>query len=202
MIGLSGAHRSGKTTLAKRVADTLGLTYCEVSVSKIARDLGVNAVGDLPIAERIAFQRRLLPLFIKEIRKTARPCIVDRTPLDMIGYMLGEITMHNTSAEVGTEVYTYVEECLKATADNFDLVLVLRPLQAFVVDPKSPPMNPAYQWLIQYIIEGAISNMNTDHTTTALIHGSDLDVRLDAVAELLRDRLEYLTNESKTYTHQ
>ena len=77
----------------------------------------------------------------------------------MIGYCLGEVTMHNTTPQLGERISAYVLECLEATLTHFDTVIVIRPLPIYTVDRKSPPLNLAYQNLVQLLIEGAANQV-------------------------------------------
>ncbi|CAN0470801.1 unnamed protein product, partial [Phaeothamnion confervicola] len=155
MIGFAGAHRSGKTTLARAAAQRLGRHFHDASVTRIMKEAGVDGVADLPIPQRIAAQEFLLKRFVAELAKAPRPAITDRTPLDMIAYTLGEVTMHNTDAATGRRIYAHVQHCLDETARHFETIFVVRPLPQFDADPSKPPDNQAYQWETQFLIEGA-----------------------------------------------
>ena len=195
-FGFAGAHRTGKTTLAKQVAEDMGYHFHDASVSKIMRAHGINAVGDIPLGERIAAQEFLLDKFLENLKSAPRPMITDRTPLDMIGYMLGEVTMHNTDIELGKRINAYAIKCLEATVNHFDTVIIVRPLKLYVVDPKSPPPNAAFQALVQFIIEGAarqVDDIIFVHTLT----GSDFQLRRDHSQLIFHERMEQLGEESK-----
>jgi predicted ATPase len=188
MIGLSGAHRTGKTTLAKAISKEMGFHYHDASVTKIMRECGINGVADIPLIERIQVQNFILDRFCADVKKAPKRSICDRTPLDMIGYMLGEVTMHNTPADLHGPISNYVDRCLKATEQHFDLVLFVRPLPLFVVEEGKPPENKAYQTLVQYIIEGASQNLNT---ICGVVEGDKLDDRIEAVCGAIEDRTQY-----------
>lgn len=198
MFGFAGAARSGKTTLAKRVAETMGIHYHDASISAIARELGVNAVDDLWLSDRIALQKYILKRYVENLARAPRPAVTDRTPLDMICYMLGEVTMHNTSAEDGAVIYDYVQDCLNETARHFDTVFICRPLPVYVVDPKSPPPNPAYQWQTQFAIEGSL-RMVEDRVNICTMLTSDADARAKCAVDEINERLEALSEEKRTY---
>lgn len=195
-FGFAGSHRSGKSTLAKLVAEDLKMGFHDASVSKIMREAGINAVGDVPIEARIEAQEFLLKRYLKDLQWAARPLITDRTPLDMIGYMLGEITMHNTDAAIGARVQSYVEECLGAAITHFDTIIVVRPLLTYVEDPDKPPMNRAYQSLVQFIIEGA-ANLCEGALFVNTIDVEDLAVRRNASKDILTNRMAELAEESR-----
>jgi hypothetical protein len=201
MFGLAGAHRSGKTTLAKRVAEDLGIHYHDASISKFAKELNINAVGDLPVAERVKVQEHILKRYCEEIDKIGRdrmPAITDRTPLDMIGYMLGEVTMHSTTPEDGKLIAHYVDRCLAATLRHFDTIIVLRPLPTYTADPKSPPESLAYQWQNQMIVEGALAQLNQMPLQQARLLTVDLEQRAECTQELILERLAAWADDRKS----
>jgi hypothetical protein len=195
-FGLTGAHRTGKTTLAKLVAEDLKMTFHDASVSKIMREAGINAVGDVPLEARVEAQEFLLRRYLKDLQWAPRPLVTDRTPLDMVGYMLGEITMHNTDAKLGARIQNYVEECLGATLIHFDTIIVVRPLTTYVEDPDKPPMNRAYQSLVQFIIEGAAITCE-DAIFLNHIDVEDLARRRELANEILSNRMSDLAEQSK-----
>jgi hypothetical protein len=195
-FGFAGAHRTGKTTLAKKVAEDLGWFYHDASVSKIMREAGINAVGDVPIMQRIEAQEFLLKRYLKELQWASRPMVTDRTPLDMIGYMLGEITMHNNTPEVGERVYDYMMECLSATITQFDTIILVRPLATYTVDPKSPPLNRGYQAMVQLLVEGAAS-MVADHCYIEGLEMDNLQERISVSKGFLFNRMTEIQANSK-----
>lgn len=158
-FGITGSHRSGKSTLAKDIAASLHIPYHDASVTKVMQEAGVNAVGNLSLEERMNAQEFMLDKTIEILAKVPRPFITDRTPIDMIGYTMGELTMHNSSIEMGNRIADYAKRCIKATEDNFAMVFVLEPLPVFAVDPNKPPPNLGYQQMVQYIMEGAALNV-------------------------------------------
>lgn len=195
-FGFSGAHRTGKTTLAKQVAEDLKMQFLDGSVSKIMKEFGINAVGDIPLEQRIEAQEFLLKRYLDNLTKAPRPLITDRTPLDMIGYMLGEITMHNCSAEAGKKANAYVENCLDATLRHFDTVIIVGPLAGYTVDPKSPPPNEAYQRAVQFLIEGAAcriaSSMYIDSIET-----TDFEARRECAGKIFGGRMHDIAQQSR-----
>lgn len=189
MFGLSGAHRSGKTTTARETAKAMGILFHETSTTKIMREGGFEAVADMPIEQRIAAQEYLLSRHIEDLQNLPRPCIVDRTPLDMIGYMLGEVTMNNTPVELGERVDRYVTHCLKIADLYYDTIVMLRPLGTYEADPTKPPPNSAYQWEHQFLVEGSAKFLR--HVAVGHCASEDLEVRVRACMNLFNKRLDH-----------
>jgi len=195
-FGYAGAHRTGKTTLAKRVAEDLGMHFHDASVSKIMREAGIDAVGDVPMEQRIEAQEFLLRRFLQDLNKAPRPLISDRTPLDMIGYCLGEVTMHNTTPELGKRIDAYVKSCLEATKNYFDTIVILGPLPHYDVAPDKPPPNAAYQRLVQFLVEGAACQVNPA-IYCEWLYNSDFEERRDISNQIFCERITHIAQQSK-----
>jgi predicted ATPase len=193
IFGFSGASRTGKTTLAKLVADRMKIHYHDASVTKIMREFGIDPVSDVPLFQRLEAQELLLTKFMDAIKAAPRPAVCDRTPLDMIGYMLGEVTMHNLPVELHDRVQSYVDRCITETERHFDMVVAVRPLPHYKADPTKPPPNRAYQSAVQFLIEGAC--MNTDNLHSACMTFTDLEERADAACTMFAERVEDLLAE-------
>jgi nicotinamide riboside kinase len=157
ILGLAGTHRSGKSTLARDVAERAGIGYYDGSFGRLAKTLGYESVSKMDIAERLAMQHRVLDLYEREIRQDAGGRITDRTPLDMIAYLMAEVGMHAGLDEAASRaVVAYRDRCIALTRELFDAVFLLQPLPVYVVADGKPSGDPAYQQHIQMLIEGAI----------------------------------------------
>lgn len=200
-FGLTGASGSGKTTLAKEIAEKMNIPYHDASITRIMKANGLDPVGPTaPLDERIAAQEKLLDQFIAEIRSLDRPFISDRTPIDMIGYMLGEITMRNSTQEQGERAFAYAAKCLNTTRELFDAVLVLRPLPFYENTETRPPQNAAYQFETQLIMEGALSlAIENDEVPFcyAQMFTPNRELRLEKALEFFNDRIQHWKDLSK-----
>ena len=159
-FGFSGCHGSGKTTLARDLANILGLTLYETRTSEIAKSLGFNAVADLDPEDRMNLQELLLENFWEVTQKLPRPFISDRTPVDMLAYALGEMGGMNSDPQLGERLERYVECAIWVTQNTFLSVLITRPLPYYEVDSHRPPQNVGYQRKFQLLVEGAAFNLS------------------------------------------
>jgi energy-coupling factor transporter ATP-binding protein EcfA2 len=182
--GLSGASGTGKSTLAKALAEKMHIHYLDASTTRLMAEFSFNPVGDgHSLDERITAQEYLLGAFVRMLRHAPRPFVCDRTPIDMAAYMLGEITMRNSTLAQGERVRKYVGDCMEALFHNFDAVLTVRPLGTYEAASTRPPRNPAYQWKIQYLIDGLIANIDEqDYTSIGAIIVKPLDERIEAAS--------------------
>lgn len=131
MIGLVGAHRTGKTTLARTYAEKTGALYLDASVTKIIREAGYDpaAAGKYDFKTRLDVQEIVLKKCC-EIYASATPglaAITDRTPLDMLGYTMSEAIGNVVGEAEQARFAVYVQDCFDATNRYFSTVLLLQP---------------------------------------------------------------------------
>jgi len=203
LFGLTGAHRSGKTTLARAVADDLGIEFYETSTSQIAKELGYNAVGDLPLEDRLYLQTKLLENHIDQISKLPRPLITDRTPLDFMGYLACEFTMSNgsgVSPEVLQRAAQFIDTCLNATRHYYDTLYYLAPLPDYVVEDGKPADNPIYQQHHALVVLGGIQQLR-DSINSSLIFETAWDIREQFVHDAIVCRLNDIHKERRSATY-
>ena len=157
ILGLAGSHRSGKTTLARAVAARGGIAFYDGSFGRLARTLGYESVARMSIVERLTMQSRVLDQYEREIQIDAADRITDRTPLDMLAYLMAEVGMHAGLEDAASRaIVAYRDRCIALTRDLFDDVFLLQSLPVYVVADGKPSDDPAYQAHIQALIEGAI----------------------------------------------
>lgn len=92
LIGFCGAHRTGKTTLAKQFAKANGFVYVDASVSKCLSDAGLDSssIQTLDIHEFVLAQNLVLNHIVTLAEELApdpkRTYVMDRTPIDALIY--------------------------------------------------------------------------------------------------------------------
>lgn len=194
IYGLIGASGSGKSTLAQLVAEHMALTFLPTSISESAKRHGFEAVGDLSLHDRIDLQYHLLNDMVEAIRKVDRPAILDRTPIDMIAYMLCEVNMHShkqVSDKDLIRIEDYVDECIDATQMHFAHVFFLNKLDFVAVgDKPRPPVNPAYAVHTDLVMRGALAMME-GMINMSIVEPTDLNVRLDHLSTIIANNLDF-----------
>ena len=202
IYGLIGASGTGKTTLAQDVVEALNLNMVITSITDSARLHGVEAVANLPLDKRIKLQRHLLDDHAKLLAAVKAPSITDRTPIDMIGYLMCEIGMHSheqVSQEMLREANKYVNDCKVLTKERYDMVFMLSPLLDYEPDPKRPSVNPAYQRHTDLVMRGALHEMT--EMAFATIVSQSRTVRFNYVCETIVERLDWHDDFRKKAKH-
>jgi len=135
VIGLSGAHRTGKTTLAEAFAKEQDIIFLRTSATEVFKAAGLDPASNLTIEQRIAVQEAMLQVFEQHYAAAAKKSnvglfVADRTPIDLAAYLLAEV-QQNTSKELTDQTLNfathYVARCLDATNRWFSTVVIIQP---------------------------------------------------------------------------
>lgn len=162
-LGLSGSHRTGKTTLAAAFAEQEKRTFVRTSASEVFALLGKDPKVDYPIGERIAIQEAILYAFERQYQEAEKrdvPWISDRTPIDLASYMMADV-MRGTfegEPEFAMMVNDYVARCIAATNLWFSTVILVQPGIKVVEAPGKAPGCPAYIEHLNVIQAGLLIN--------------------------------------------
>ena len=160
LYALSGSHRCGKSTLAKGLAESCGLTYVPIKTTEVALKHGYNPVAPMTLETRIGLQVILLDEYMSTIAGCPRPAIVDRSPLDHLAYLLAEIHMqsHNEVPHLMIEkLMKLIEATTSTLSHHIDMVIYLHPLPTYEVDPTKPAPNRLYQYHYASVLRGMIA---------------------------------------------
>lgn len=203
LFGLTGASGTGKTTLAKRVAEDLGITYMPSSITECGRKHGFDTVGLMPLKDRIKLQMHLLEDHIQMVARADRPLIVDRTPIDMIAYLMAELDMHSHKRLDKEEIETceaYVDLCLETTTKLYDYVFVLGQLDHYEIKESRPADNRAYQTHTQLIMLGAMSRL-WGQVNFSVVRQQGFEERTEYVHDVIVRRMDEISRERASSAH-
>ena len=119
---ISGTHRNGKTTTATAVAEMLRCKAIETNISAMPmwRKIG-SPSSAVSFAERLYVQKEIFQ-YIRNIieAKSPRPeytYIMDRSPMDLIGYLLANID-DTCSSIFDEDVHNLISDIQTFTRDN------------------------------------------------------------------------------------
>lgn len=192
MIGLLGAHRVGKTTLARKVSEDLGIPFVETKLSDVFTMMGLNPADKLTFAERMAVQKLALGHCEQKWAAEPETFITDRTPLDFIAYTLAEVGRWNMSEAADKMVLDYISDCIKAANRFFSMVLLVQPGIQLVYEPGKAALSRAHIEHLNTIMLGLMTRRDLRAQAVVMRRDTvDFDDRrrviFNAYKSLLRD---------------
>jgi len=182
MIGLCGAHRTGKTTLARAYAEKAGIEFVRTSASQVFKDLDLNPALDYPFDMRMDIQELILKSFQKQYAAANRFFVSDRTPIDMIAYTLSDVRQETLTEEQDKRLQKYISDCYDATSRFFATLIIVQPGIAVVPDEGKATLMKSYIDHIAMLVTGAVSNeMVKSNRFYIPVAMTDLETRVNAV---------------------
>lgn len=155
IIGLCGAHRTGKSTLALEfVKRNKSYTFAATSVSAIMAAHGMDPAKDYPIDYRVAMQNIILTELDAYWASFHENTVFDRTPLCTIGYLLADVQRENVPAHHHAAICEYVERAIDITNRRFSFILQIPPTLPLVHEEGKAPATAAYVEHVHQIISG------------------------------------------------
>lgn len=146
LVGLVGAHRTGKTTLcdALNAESHYSLSRLHVSISEMQKEIGFDSsIQSYPWHTRKKIQEHLLARFddllysnqkhppILALRVEPISMITERTPIDLIGYALLNAPDY-PSDEDKEWIAQYIKDCIDLTNRYYEKLFLLQPGIAYV----------------------------------------------------------------------
>ena len=203
-IGIAGAHRTGKTSLAEKLCERLPfMTFGKTSVSnaRVWTNYGINPDGYFTFVERLQIQEELFNHMRGIVENTTAPAIFDRTYLDLLGYLYANID-ETCSSMYDNQVMDYTIRNMQAMSRDFNKLIIVPPaLEPISADNKSGKvfMSRAYieainNHIVSYAARSGMDYIIIPFEMTDLaervnfcaqyIEGQPLPVRARAGAEL------------------
>lgn len=159
-FGITGAHKSGKTTLAKHVASKWRMKYIDMRLSDVLRAFGASPNEIIPFAQRLHIQQNMVKHCINLLDEAEENYITDRSFIDVAAYTLSYMP-HAISDIESESVKLIINQCYHAQSAFFDKLIV-------VGNGFEPPKEPtahekaAFSWAwnfqLQAIIKGLVLN--------------------------------------------
>lgn len=148
-VALLGAHRTGKTTLARAFAQKHDIPFVQTGASEVFKALGLDPKAEYPIEQRIAIQAAILHAFEAQwLDACTRTTffISDRSPLDLASYLISDVTRQTLAGqpEVAEAVVHYVARCIQSANRFFSTIVLVQPGIKPVEEEGKAPACPAY----------------------------------------------------------
>lgn len=160
IIALSGAHRTGKTTLARHYANRHEhVTFCPVSISDMQKKMGYKSSNQTYAwAIRQKIQTGLLEQYaaLLDSLDKHQSYILDRSPLDLIIYLIRAAPKHMTEDD-SDFIMRYISQCLELNA-RIELTMVLRPGIPLIAATTSAPAVAGDLEIFTFMLLGLIDS--------------------------------------------
>lgn len=194
-FGLAGAQRTGKTTLAEEISYASGIPFVRTSTSDVFKKEGVDPALPMDFDTRIRLQSLVLDSAIDHWEGCYVPFITDRTPIDMLAYMMADIRADAGLSEDQTAaVKSYTERCFEAINKHFSVVILVQPGIPMVADPTKlgAGLDQSYAEHMNLLMLGALSCVRTKVSVYAI----------PRKVLALEDRVSFCGNRFTTYYDQ
>jgi hypothetical protein len=155
-LGLCGAHRTGKTTLAIAISSHLNIHFVRTTTSQVFAQLGLDPVEPMDFQTRLFVQNHVLDAAEQVWQESASPFISDRTPIDMIAYTLGDI-QGKTDVDFNL-LSQYIDRCFASTNQFFQNLAIIQPGIPLVYEEGKAALNAAYIEHINVLVIGLCSD--------------------------------------------
>jgi hypothetical protein len=155
-LGLCGAHRTGKTTLAIAISSHLNIPFVRTTTSQVFAQLGLDPAEPMDFQTRLFVQNHVLDAAEQVWQESASPFISDRTPIDMIAYTLGDI-QGKTDVDFNL-LSQYIERCFASTNQFFQNLAIIQPGIPLVYEEGKAALNAAYIEHINVLVIGLCSD--------------------------------------------
>jgi hypothetical protein len=163
-IGFAGAHRTGKTTLAKEVAKSTGIRFFETNVSQapVWKEIHASPSDSFTFSERVEIQHRLMDyLGYQYAAQTEEAYVVDRTPLDILGYLFANLD-HTCSNLWSDSAKSLITRSIYLVDNFFDRIFLVQPgIQTVVESGKTGKV--FLSWSYQIAINNNIMAFGINH---------------------------------------
>ena len=155
-LGLCGAHRTGKTTLAIAISSQLNIPFVRTTTSQVFAQLGLDPAEPMDFKTRLFVQNHVLDAAERIWQESVSPFISDRTPIDMIAYTLGDI---QGKTEVDFDLLSqYIDRCFASTNQFFQNLAIIQPGIPLVYEEGKAALNAAYIEHINVLVIGLCSD--------------------------------------------
>lgn len=181
-LGLCGAHRTGKTTLAITLASRLNIPFVRTTTSQVFAQLGIDPAEPMDFKTRLFVQNHVLDAAEQIWQKSVTPFVSDRTPIDMIAYTLGDI---QGKTEVDFELLSqYIDRCFVSTNQFFQNLAIIQPGIPLVYEEGKAALNAAYIEHINVLVIGLCSDSRLKTNVFCNTRDAiDLEIRIINILE-------------------
>lgn len=197
-LGLSGAQGTGKTTLAKHLAQEHGYRYLDAGIGEAMSKMGVKVGSPMPMLARLHVQLALID-HLGDVTSGAKGFVTDRTPFDIMAYTLDMVSTTNDDA--CRSVFDVISRrCAEVIENNFNAVVCVRPGVSLSHEDYSrqqrASLDPIYVRRIDRLICGEMNSDSIGNSQYRVMVGfmppavTDLNRRAELVLKFVDGNLQ------------
>ena len=196
MIGLTGAHRTGKTTIAKEWAESMDLAY--VPLPRVLTSMGLEPKDITTMDMRLKVQRKMVEACGDTYLSRRDIFISDRTPIDVAAYTLADMGQSDVTEAQQKEAMAIVEDCFNLTNAAFGSLIYIAPGIPYIQEEGKPLPNEAYQEHVSQLILGLCADQRMRRAWYQIPRGViDQETRLLSVSKVFDEMMEEITYEAE-----
>ncbi|QNK01734.1 AAA family ATPase [Dyella telluris] len=203
MIGFIGAHRVGKTTLAKDLAKEFDLEFLETNVSGFLKEQGVDPKENLDFQARLKIQDSVLEFLAGQYAAATGIFIADRTPMDVAAYTLTDIQRATLGTiEERSVVERHFQRAVELTQLYFAQLIHVRPGIEIAETEGKAPSCLHYIRHFDYVAEGLVRALPHSIRVHGIAkHVIDHDRRIAICIRVIEDALDTIEAKASNTLH-
>lgn len=180
-MGLTGTHRTGKTTLAEHVAKRLDLPLVRTNASEVFKEFKVKPSQPVTPLLRLEIQSEILSQSAY-FWEQHNAFVTDRTPIDFISYLLMDYDPTIMSDDLEDRYNDYINRCFEYANQHFSSIVIVPQGLPVHREEWKGVIRPVYMNKQELVIRGCLTDPRNKVIKYA-IDGADTDLesRGDAV---------------------
>lgn len=156
MIGITGSHRTGKSTLAGTFSEMSGMFMLETNVSDTFKRLGCSPKLNYNIDDRLFIQQQIMDDLELKYEVAPKYFVTDRTPIDVYSYMLCDIQRGDMNERRTKDMTKLWEDANRITQKYLRMIMLLQPGIELVEAEGKAPANEFYVEHVNSVMIGLL----------------------------------------------
>jgi hypothetical protein len=161
VLGLIGAHRTGKSTLARALSEHLDYELVLTNAAQVFKNLAASPRIEHGVDEHLMIHEKLLEQLSKDYlsAQSGKPFVADRSPLDVVMYLIGDIHRGITFTPAQQNRFDrIVRRAQDLCRFHFSALIRVQPGIPIIDDPTKAPPNKAYIEHLNLVAWGLIND--------------------------------------------
>ena len=186
-LALCGAHRTGKSTLAKTFSEKSGLPMLESQAGAVYKRMGFEVGQKLTPEQRLDIQEAILDQHIVDVTALGPgPMVSDRSPMDFAAYVLSELP--GCKPETQKRAMAYINRCFQEANRRWSSIVLIQPGIPYVAAEGKPPPDILAQERMNAVLWGLLIDERAAFCSLSIPRSIlTLEDRLDCLGHISED---------------